>query len=106
MQKLDVCHIWVKVKLKCQKTAFYNYLTSEVEGLEEKDFQTFRNKAVKLLSNIQKRAEECGRQFHQPQQQTLSRSSSVTSTFVQQTFQQPRQAAPAAREYIITIREM
>ena len=36
-------------------TAFCNYLALEVEGLEEKDFQTFRNKTVKLLSNIQSR---------------------------------------------------
>ena len=63
--------------------AFCNYLSSEVEGLEEKDFQTFKNKAVKLLSNIQSRAEECGRQ---PQQQTLSRSSSATSTYVPRKF--------------------
>ena len=63
--------------------AFCNYLSSEVEGIEEKDFQTFKNKAVKLLSNIQSRAKECGRQ---PQQQTLSRSSSATSTYVPRKF--------------------
>ena len=34
-------------KQKTTQTAFCNYLASEVEGLEEKDFQTFRNKAVK-----------------------------------------------------------
>ena len=49
-------------------TAFCNYLASEVEGLEEKDFQTFRNKAVMLLSNIQSRVEEHGHQVQQPQQ--------------------------------------
>ena len=60
-------------------TAFCNYLASEVEGSEEKDFQTFRNEAAKLLSNIQSKAEERG---HPPQQQqTLSRSSSAASTF-------------------------
>ena len=41
-------------------TAFCNYLASEVDGLEEKDFQTFRNEAVKLLSNIQSNTEEHG----------------------------------------------
>ena len=51
-------------------TAFCNYLALEVEGLEEKDFQTFRNKAVKLHSTIQSKAEECGytdvfKPFHQ-----------------------------------------
>ena len=78
-------------------TVFCNYLGSEVEGLEDRDFQTFRNEAVKLLSNIQSKAEEHGRQ---PQHQTLSRSSSTASTFVTHTFQQPQQQAPAAREYI------
>ena len=57
-------------------TAFYNYLASDVEGLEEKDFKTFRNEAVKLLSNIKSKAEECGHQPQQPQQQPLSHSSS------------------------------
>ena len=38
------------------RTAFYNYLALEVEGLEEKDFGTFRNEAVQLLSNIQSSA--------------------------------------------------
>ena len=41
-------------------------------GLEEKDFQTFRNMAVKLLGNIQSSAEESGCPPQQPQQQTLS----------------------------------
>ena len=47
--------------------------------------------------------DERSRQPQQPQQQTLSRSSSATSTFVPQTFQQ--QPAPVAREYILTIPE-
>ena len=34
------------------RTAFCNYLASGVEALEDKDFQTFRNEAVKLLSSI------------------------------------------------------
>ena len=69
-------------KATTTRSAFCNYLALEVEGLEEKDFQTFRNEAVKLLSNIQSKTAQ------QPQQQTLSRSSSPTSTFVPQTFQQ------------------
>ena len=40
-------------------TGFCNYMVSAVEGLDERDFQTFRNEAVKLLSNIQSKAEEC-----------------------------------------------
>ena len=86
-------------------TYFGSYLTSEVEDLEEKDFQAFRNDAVKLLSSIQSMAEECGHQPQQPQQLTLSRGSSATSTFVPQTLQQPQQPAPAPREYILTIPE-
>ena len=82
-------------------TAFCNYLASEVEELEEKDFHIFRNKAVKPLSNIQSRAEERGCQPQQPQQQTLSQSSKTTSTFMPQTFQQPQQPSRAASEYIL-----
>ena len=86
-------------------TAFCNYQASEVEGLEEKDFQTFRHEAVKLFSNIQSKAEESGHHLQQPQQQMLSHSSSATSTFVPQTFPQPQQPAPAATEYVLTIPE-
>ena len=60
---------------------------------------------VKLLSSIQSRAEERSRQPQQPQKQTFSRSSRATSTFVPLIFQQPQQAVPAAREYILTIQE-
>ena len=70
-------------------TVFSNYLVLEVDGLEEKRFQPFRNKAVKLLSNIYSKAKECSHQLQQPQQQTLSQSLSATS--VPQTFQQPQQ---------------
>ena len=63
-------------------TAFCNYLVLEVKGLEEREFQTFRNEAVNLLSNIQSKAEECGHQPQHPQQQTLSHSSSAAPTFV------------------------
>ena len=38
---------------------FCNYLHSEIEHLEERDFLTFRNETVKLLSEIQYKAEEC-----------------------------------------------
>ena len=60
--------------------AFCNYLVSEVEGLEEKDFQTFRNEAAKLLSNIQSKAEEHGRQPQQPQTLSMLHFSSAAST--------------------------
>ena len=40
------------------RTDFCNHQTSEVEALEERDFQMFRNEAVKLLSGIYSRAEE------------------------------------------------
>ena len=72
------------------RTAFYNYLASEEEGLEERDFQTVRNKAVKLLSNIQSKVEELGRQPQQTQEQILSRCSNAALTFVPQTFYQPQ----------------
>ena len=88
-----------------RRTAFCSYLASEVEALGDRDFQTFRNEAMKLLSGIQSRADERSHQPKQPQQQTLSWSPSATSAFVPQTFQQPQQPAPAAREYILTIQE-
>ena len=87
------------------RTAFCNYLASEVEGLVKKDFQTFKNEAVKFLSNIQSKAEEGGCQPQQPQQQSLPCSSSAVSRFVPQTFQQPQQPALVAREYILTFPE-
>ena len=77
------------------RTAFCNYLASEVEDLKDKNFQTFRNKALKLLSGIQSVGEERTHQPQPPQQPTLSRSSNATSTFVPQNFQQPYQPAPA-----------
>ena len=57
---------------KTTRTAVYNYLTSEMEALEEKGFQTFRNEALKLLSGIQSGAKE---RTCQPQKPTLTRSS-------------------------------
>ena len=44
------------------RQSFYNYLHSEIENLEERDFLTFRNETVKLLSEIQYKANECKRQ--------------------------------------------
>ena len=50
---------FLRQKQETTPTAFCNYLPSEVEGSDEKDFQTFRREAaVKLLSSIQSRAEE------------------------------------------------
>ena len=37
------------------RQSFYNYLHSEIEHREERDFLTFRNETVKLLSEIQYR---------------------------------------------------
>ena len=96
---------FLRPKQETKRTAFCNYLASEVEALEDKNFQTFRNAAIKLLSSIQSKAEKRSHQPQQPQQQILSRSSSATSTFVPKTFQQLQQPAPAAREYILTIPE-
>ena len=65
---------------------FCNYLHSEIEHLEERDFLTFSNETVKLLSEIQYKAEEHKRQ--------------VT------TFQLPEATqATAGCEYILTILE-
>ena len=84
------------------RKAFYNYLVSEIEALEDRDFQIFRTEAVKLISGIQSRTDE---RSHQPHQPSLSWNSSATSTQVPQTFQQPQQPEPAARKYILTIPE-
>ena len=40
------------------RRSFCNYLYSKTEHLEERDFLTFRNETVKLLSGIQYKAEE------------------------------------------------
>ena len=47
---------------------FCNYFHSEIEHLEERDFLTFRNGTVKLLSEVQYKAEECKRQVTKSQQ--------------------------------------
>ena len=68
---------------------FCNYLHSEIEHLEEPDFLTFRNETVKLLSEIQYKAEKHKR-HHNSQQVT--------------TFQLPEATqATAGGEYILTI---
>ena len=52
------------------RQSFCNYLHSEIEHLEERDFLTFRNETVKLLSEIQYKAEERKRQVTTSQQVT------------------------------------
>ena len=74
------------------RQSFCNYLHSEIEHLEERDFLTFRNETVKLLSEIQYKAEERKRQ--------VTKSQEVT------TYQLPEASqATAGREYIFTIPE-
>ena len=71
---------------------FCNYLHSEIEHLEERDFLTFRNETVKLLSEIQYKAKERNRQ--------------VTTSHQVTTFQCPEATqATAGCEYILTIPE-
>ena len=69
------------------RTTFCNCVASDVDTLAHRDFQTFRNKAVKLLSNIQSSAEEKSCPPRKPQPLTLPRSSSGASTFIPQAFQ-------------------
>ena len=74
------------------RQSFCKYLHSEIENLEERDFLTFRNETVKLLSEIQYKAEEHKRQ--------VTKSQEVT------TYQLPEASqATAGREYILTIPE-
>ena len=73
-----------------QFTQMRSMLASEMEGLKEKDCQTFRNDAVKLLRNIQSRAEECGCQLQQPHQQTLSRTQVNSSNPLSRAKRQPK----------------
>ena len=51
------------------RQSFCNYLHSEIEHLEERDFLTFRNETVNFLSEIQYKAEE-----RQGQVTTVNRS--------------------------------
>ena len=53
------------------RQSFCNYLHSEIERLEERDFLTFRNNTVKLLSEIQYNAEERKRQVTKSQEVTI-----------------------------------
>ena len=72
------------------RQSFCNYLHSEIEHLEERDFLTLRNETVKLLSEIQYKAKEHKRQVTTSQQVT--------------TFQLPETTqATAGHEYILTI---
>ena len=74
------------------RQSFCNYLQSEIEHLEEREFLTFRNGTVKLLSEIQYKAEERKRQ--------VTKSQEVT------TYQLPQLSqATAGCEYILTIPE-
>ena len=74
------------------RQSFCNYLHSEIENLEERDFLTFRNETVKLLSEIQYKAEERKRQ--------VTKSQEIT------TYQLPEASqATAGHEYILTIPE-
>ena len=74
------------------RQSFCNYLHSAIENLEERDFLTFRNETVKLLSEIQYKAEERKRQ--------VTKSQEVT------TYQLPEASqATAGREYMLTIAE-
>ena len=52
------------------RQSFCNYHHSEIEHLEERDFLTFRNETVKLLREIQYKAEERKRQVTTSQQVT------------------------------------
>ena len=54
----------------CPRQSFCNYLHSEIKYLEERDFLTFMNDPVKLLSEIQYKAEERKRQVTISQQVT------------------------------------
>ena len=74
------------------RQSFCNYLHSVIEHLEERDFLTFRNETVKLLSEIRYKAEE--------------RKKWVTTSQQFTTFQLPEATqATAGCEYILTIPE-
>ena len=73
------------------RQSFCNYLHSEIEHLEERDFLTYRNDTVKLFSELQYKAEERKRQV---------------TTSQEVTYQLPQASqATAGREYILTIPE-
>ena len=72
------------------RQSFCNYLHSKIEHLEEKDFLTFRNETVKLVSEIKYKAEERKRQ--------VTTSQEVTTNHHPQASQ-----STAGREYVLTI---
>ena len=79
----------VRTPLSNPRQSFCNYFHSEIEHLEERDFLTFRNETVKLLSEIQYKAKEHKRQ--------------VTTSQQVSTFQLPEATqATAGCEYILT----
>ena len=71
---------------------FCNYIHSEIENLEERYFLIFRNETVKLLSEIQYKAEERKRQ--------VTKSQEVTTNQLPEASQ-----ATAGRDYTLTILE-
>ena len=74
------------------RQSFCNYLHSEIEHFEERDILTFRNETVKLLSEIQYKAEGHKRQ--------VTTSQEVT------TYQHPEASqSTTGREYVLTIPE-
>ena len=61
-------------------TTVCNYLHSEIEHLEERDFLTFRNDTVRLLSEIQYKAEERKRQVTSQQVTTFQLPEATQAT--------------------------
>ena len=74
------------------RQSFCNYLYSEIENLEERDFLTFRNETVKLFSEIQYRAKESKRQ--------VTKSQEITTYQLPETSQ-----ATTGCEYVLPIPE-
>ena len=74
------------------RQSFCNYLHSEIENLEERDFLTFRNETVKLLSAIQYKAEERKRLVIKSQEVTIFQLPEASQT-------------TAGLEYILAIPE-
>ena len=90
------------------KNSFCNYLALELKSLEDKDYQTFRNKAVKLLSSFQMRAEERG---HQPQQPALAAKEYIliipeTQMSARQVIQPTQQSQVATKGQLRQTREL
>ena len=74
--------------------SFCNYLHSEIEHLEERDFLIFRNETVKLLSEIQ------AKKYKATERRQVTKSQEVT------TYQLPEASqSTAGREYVLTILE-